>query len=119
VHDHEVRRIGAQALEAYPDRILPPLATQPDVDRLAPAVAFELPGHLEQVALGNQEGDTGDLGTTVEGLERSTNQGPASHRQQNLRTGLTLMKPGSGSRNDGLYLHKFTPFLVADWWVEV
>src|SRR5207245_11652996 len=74
VHDHEVRRIVAQALEAEPDRVLAPLATQPDVDRLAPAVAFELPRDLEQVPLGNQQGDASDLGTTIEGLECSADQ---------------------------------------------
>ena len=112
--DDVVRRIQAQALQAETYRVLPALATKPDVDRLAPAVALELPRHLQEVSLGNQQGDAGDLGTAVEGLERSADQGPASHRQQDPCAGLALMKPGSGSRDDGLYLHGSPLFTVAD-----
>src|SRR6202035_4463564 len=97
VHEDKVGRIVAQALQAKPNRVLPALATKPDVDRLPPTVAFELPRHLEEVPLGNQQSNAGDLGTTVESLERSADERAAAHRPQDLCTGLSLVKPGPGS----------------------
>src|SRR6202035_4090574 len=114
VHDHEVGGIVAQALQAKPNRVLPAFATKPDVDRLPPTVAFELPRHLEEVPLGDQQGDARDLETTVESLERSADEGTAPHGPQDLRTGLSLVKPGPGSRDDGLYLHSSPLFVFAD-----
>src|SRR5439155_11156945 len=105
VDDDKVGRVPAQTQQAEADRILAAFPTELDIDRFPPAVAFELPGYVEQVALGDHQCDACDVRTAIEGLERTADQRPASDRQQDPCTRLALVKPGPGGRDDGLYLH--------------
>src|SRR5207253_2164077 len=93
--------------------VLPALAAEVDVDCLSPAVTLELASHLEEVALGDQECDAGDLRAAVERLECAANQRPASNGHQHPCAGLPVVKPGPGCRDDCLYLHSSPLFVMA------